>query len=294
MQWVRALMVAGVMGAVAMGALDAQARPQSPPPAAGGLSGTWQAPTPAGGTVTLVLTQAGQRITGTLSGNGAQFQVEAELGEDGGFYGTARGQGGALFIGGELQEGALGLALAELTADGMPDMRSAQELRMTRAAAGAVAAAPGSPGVPAGAGGAPGNAPAGGAAAAPSAGAGGGVAALGSTPQDQQIATLLLSSPWCWMSYSQISGTTRTERLAFRQDGRFTSGQQRESAQNNQYGSYYGSGSDGQQGFWKVQSSQLMLSADGQRFEALPLQITRNSNGYPIITANGREYYQCN
>lgn len=287
MHWARAGLLAGLVGMAMVG--DAHAQGRTPVAAPAGFNGSWQAPTPAGGALTLVLTQSGAQIRGTLSGNGAQFEVEAQLGADGGFYGTARSRAGTLFIGGELQGDQLGLALAEMTAQGVPDMRTAQEVRMTRAATGAAA------GTAAGAAGgaSPSTAP-----SAPSAAGSGAAGAarseLAATPADQQVAQLLLSSPWCTMQYSQQMGATTVERVTFGRDGRFASRTQRESAVNNSQGSYYGNSSDGVQGMWRVQGGNLMLSADGQRFEATPLQISRNSNGYPIVTAAGKEYYQCN
>jgi hypothetical protein len=291
MRCARAVVVAGLVVASGGAELGAQGRGQTPatPASAGGFAGTWEARTPAGGTLTLVLTQQGTQVRGTLSGNGLQFEVEAQVGADGGFYGTARGRDGTLFIGGETDGAQLGLALAELTAAGVPDPRTAQELRMTRAAAGAGA---GSASAAAGSG----SAASGGAGAGAGAGAatGRGDASLAATPQDQQIATLLMSSPWCNMRYAQQMGATTIERVTFTRDGRFASRTQRESAVNNSQGSYYGNSTDGAGGFWRVQNGNLMLSADGQRFEAAPLQISRNSNGYPIVTAAGKEYYQCN
>jgi len=37
----------------------------------------------------------------------------------------------------------------------------------------------------------------------------------------------------------------------------------------------------------------LLISADGTTWQPLSLQITQNSNGYPIVTADGKEYSQC-
>jgi hypothetical protein len=254
-------------------------------------AGSWEASVPNGGKVTLVLRQEGRRITGTLSGNGSTFTVEAEVAADGGFYGTARAREGAVFIGGERQGAALGLALADLNSAGMPDLRSAQELRLTRSSVVASAPADAPAGGSTGAGAPAGNAPA--ASANPNA-APGGTTALGTTPADQQIAQLLVSSPWCNMQYSQQMGATTIERVVFSRDGRVTSGTQRESAVNNQYGSYYGRSNDGTQGFWRVQNGNLMLSGDGQAYQPNRLVISRNSNGYPIVTSGTKEYYQCN
>ncbi len=253
------------------------------------VEGTWEAATPSGGKITLVLQQSGSRVTGTLSGNGAQFAVEAEFGADGGFYGTARGRDGSLVIGGELDGAALGLALAELTAAGVPDMRSAQELRMQRVSAGGATPSTTGPGTAASA--APGAsgtaAPRGGASAAPPANA------LAATPADRQLADLLVSSMWCNLQYSQQMGATTVERVVFGRDGRIASRTQRESAVNNSQGSYYGLGTDAVQGYWRVQGGRLQLSQDGRNYEPVPLTVSRNSNGYPIITTNNKEYYQC-
>lgn len=257
-----------------------------------GFSGNWEATTPNGGKITLLLRQDGRRVTGTLSGNGSRFEVEAEIGEDGGFYGTARAQAGALFIGGERSGDQLGVALAELTSAGVPDMRTAQELRMQRVAATADAAAPSAA---SGGKGTAGSAPAVGARAGTGSGnTGAGAGTSGSSPADQQLAQLLISSPWCNMRYSQQMGATTIERVVFTRDGRMVSRTQRESAVNNREGSYYGNSTDGSQGYWRVQNGALQLSADAQRYESTPLVVTRNSNGYPIITAAGKEYNQCN
>lgn len=256
-----------------------------------GFAGSWEAAAPNGGTISLVLRQEGKRVMGTLSGNGNRFEVEAEIAADGGFYGTARSQAGRLFIGAERSGEQLGVALAELTAAGVPDLRSAQELRMRRVSAVAGGSATPSAGKPrTGASGGAG-APTAGAAGSGRAGAGAGA---GGSPADQQLTQLLLSSPWCNMRYSQQMGATTIERVVFSRDGRMVSRTQRESAVNNREGSYYGNSADATQGFWRVQNGALMLSADGRAYEPTPVTVSRNSNGYPIVTAAGKEYYQCN
>lgn len=50
----------------------------------------------------------------------------------------------------------------------------------------------------------------------------------------------------------------------------------------------------GKQGRWKVQDNVLHLSGDGFNWEPQPLQITQNSNAYPIVKAGGKEYMICN
>jgi hypothetical protein len=38
----------------------------------------------------------------------------------------------------------------------------------------------------------------------------------------------------------------------------------------------------------------LQVSGDGAQWAPVNLSVSRNSNGYPIITADGTEYMQCN
>lgn len=259
-----------------------------------GFAGSWEFSAPNGTKVSLVLRQDGRRVLGSLSGNGSRFEVEAEVAADGLFYGTAKAQAGTLFIGGELNGEQLGVALAEMTAAGVPDMRNAQEMRMQRVSASTAEASPRSsgkgtaPGAAAGAAAGPGN------QSGPARGNPAGGNATASTPADQQLSQLLISSPWCYMRYSQAMGATTTERVVFSRDGRVVSRTQRESAVNNSEGSYYGNSTDGEQGFWRTQTGSLMLSADGQNFQPAPITVTRNSNGYPIITMGAKEYNQCN
>jgi len=122
-------------------------------------------------------------------------------------------------------------------------------------------------------------------------GAGGGVAA---SPQDQQIAQLLLRSAWCSFSYSSTSGASSKERIVFQPDGsgiRQSGGETYSSG----YGGTYAGQSSGARPFqWRVQGGNLMASTDGMQWEPVPLQITTNSSGYPIITSGRKEYMMCN
>lgn len=105
---------------------------------------------------------------------------------------------------------------------------------------------------------------------------------------------LLLSSAWCSFSYNKISGTTKTTRARFYSNGSYAFGNQRESQSSGQYGSVYGqSGGDGG-GRWQVQNGELYMGEDGGPLEPVQTVLKRNSNGYPIIVADGVEYMQCN
>lgn len=119
-----------------------------------------------------------------------------------------------------------------------------------------------------------------------------GAASPGSGAQEP-LGQLLLSSAWCSFSYS--NGTTRTSRVQFLPNGTWSSGSNRETSWSGQNGSFYGQNSSGEGGQWAVKGGQLLMSAPPEvpALTPLPLTVTRNSNGYPILTADGKEYSQC-
>jgi hypothetical protein len=104
---------------------------------------------------------------------------------------------------------------------------------------------------------------------------------------------LLLSSAWCSFSYNKISGTTKTARARFHANGTYSFGNQRESQSSNQYGSVYGQSSGGGGGRWQVQGGELYMGEGDEPLEPVHTVLKRNSNGYPIIVADGVEYMQC-
>jgi hypothetical protein len=53
-------------------------------------------------------------------------------------------------------------------------------------------------------------------------------------------------------------------------------------------------GNRGDGGRWKVSGGMLYLSSGNEPMQPVNLSVTRNSNGYPIVKANGTEYMQCN
>jgi hypothetical protein len=113
------------------------------------------------------------------------------------------------------------------------------------------------------------------------------------TGQDAQIEQVLLSSPWCYMRYSQTLGSTSTERGVFYRDGRLVVQTGHEMVSSGQNGTAYGSGSGGAVYRWRVANGDLHLSENGGPFNPAGLRITQNSNGYPILNVDGKEYSQC-
>lgn len=278
------------------------------PAAAQNYSGTYLMQTPNGGTITLTLKQgAGGKAAGTMSGNGASFQLAGQL-QGPELVGQVSGGGNTAWFEASLDGTELHLIVADVGANGQPDLEKARELLFSRSGTAMAAPvqpqrgtpapppapAPRSPATPR----APQAAPRAQAAApAPPAQAAG-------SPQDQQLRNFLLSSAWCSFSYSQTSGSTSTSRNVFLANGILMIGTNYEGGTTNQNGggnvdlgggasgSYYSQSQGGQQARWMVQGGQLHVDL-GQGMQPVPMQITRNSNGYPIITTGGKEYSQC-
>ncbi len=244
-------------------------------------TGTYRGEAGDGSAMTMTLTQGqGGRVTGSYTGGGVTAPVNGQVSG-----GTLTGQ---LVLGGTRWafEGALNgerldLVAAPLGPDGTPVLDQATIVSLNRSST----TAPATP-VPAPTG------PPGGPAA-------------GGSVQDRQLTQLLLGSPWCSFSYSQTSGATNSSRNVFLPDGRLQTSSNYEGGTVNQQGggtvnlgggatgSVYSQSQGGGTARWRVQGGQLHLDV-GAGWQVIALQVTRNSNGYPIITADGKEYSQCN
>lgn len=122
---------------------------------------------------------------------------------------------------------------------------------------------------------------------------------------DAQLRQLLLSGPWCHFSYAggSYGGTTKQERVVFRADGTLTHSGGAESSysgqENNQYGDStgnwgaWGGNRQATSARWQLKGGVLGLTEDGANWEFIALQVSRNSEGWPIINADGKEYFRC-
>ena len=232
-------------------------------------SGTYTAKNNQGGTVTLALKQdAKGNATGTLSGNDTTFQVKATVNAEG-LYGTVTSEGGTLLIAAQLEGAQLKVVLAEPLPNGQPNMAAARRLVMARSGS-----APAATRVQAGPGPGPGQAQA-------------------QAGQDGQISAFLMGNAWCGFTYNKTTGASRSERVVFHGNGMITQGTNAESYSSGYGGSVAGQSRGGNQGRWKVQNSTLLLSQDGMNWEPQQVQVTRNSNGSPILKSGGKEYMVC-
>jgi hypothetical protein len=225
--------------------------------AADNFAGTYTARNPQGNVVTLTLKQDAQgKVSGTLSGQGLTFKVEAEVRPEG-LVGMLSGEGGTLFLISRLRGAELDVLLAEPGPTGQPNMQATRQFAMTRGAAKkpAAAAKPAAP--------------------------------------EQEAVQFLTANPWCSFTYNQRSGTSTRERVVFRPDGTVSQQGGAETYSSGRNGTVAGQHASGNQGRWRVRGGQLELSADGAKWTAQPLEVTKNSNGYPIIKSGGKEYMVC-
>ena len=108
-----------------------------------------------------------------------------------------------------------------------------------------------------------------------------------------ELSALLLSSPWCSFSYNKVSGASRQERVVFWADGTWGSGARAESYSSGAYGSVAGQRNSGSGGRWQARGGRLLMSEGNGPLEDVGLTVSRNSNGYFILKAEGKEYAQC-
>ncbi|MEK6734348.1 MAG: hypothetical protein AABY27_04495 [Pseudomonadota bacterium] len=111
--------------------------------------------------------------------------------------------------------------------------------------------------------------------------------------QDSQLAQLILSSAWCSFSYNSVSGASSSSRYKYFSDGTFSYGSQAETYSSGYGGTYAGGSQSGDSGRWSLNGNQMTLTFNnGQQLSSI-LQINYNSNGYPIIVADGTEFSKC-
>lgn len=113
---------------------------------------------------------------------------------------------------------------------------------------------------------------------------------------NDQLSQLLVSSAWCHLRYNQAAGTSHTTKIRFNPNGSWSDFSEHDIYIANNLGSAQSTSNSQSGGQWAVKGGQLYMSNPPETPELalVPLSITRNSNGYPIITADGREYSMCN
>lgn len=116
-----------------------------------------------------------------------------------------------------------------------------------------------------------------------------------------KLSRLLLSTAWCHFRYNQVSGSSHQERVVFRADGTWRKGARGESYSSGMYGTASGQTDSTAGGRWKTKGStwltttgaSLLLSEGNGPLQDAGLEISENSNGYPILKVGGKEYSSC-
>lgn len=123
-----------------------------------------------------------------------------------------------------------------------------------------------------------------------------------STGNDEAIKQVLLANDWCSFSYSGGGGGygssgsyghSSTSRVHLSPDGSISRRSGSENYSSSQYGSVASQGNSGDGGRWQVRGGVLYLSSGNAPLQPVSLSITRNSNGSPILKADGVEYMRC-
>ena len=104
---------------------------------------------------------------------------------------------------------------------------------------------------------------------------------------------LLLSSMWCHFTYNKTTGYSHQKRVRFNANGTYSTGSRGEGSSSGSGGSMASQRDSAASGLWRVMNGELFMSEGAGGLEQVQTVLKRNSNGYPIIVADGAEYSQC-
>jgi hypothetical protein len=107
------------------------------------------------------------------------------------------------------------------------------------------------------------------------------------------LTNLLLSRAWCAFSYNQNTGYSSTTRVRFFKNGTYSADQGGEGYSSGSGGTYASQSNSGAAGYWKIVKGALYMSEGEGQLQPVNLRVTKNSNGYPILIADGQEYSGC-
>jgi len=109
---------------------------------------------------------------------------------------------------------------------------------------------------------------------------------------DEQAKQVLTNTAWCSFTYNKVSGTSTTRKVVFRRDGVMTVNGGAETYSSGIGGAYAGQSINSNVMKWKLKNLQLFVDK-GNGYQDIGLTATKNSNGYIILHAEGREYSMC-
>lgn len=109
-----------------------------------------------------------------------------------------------------------------------------------------------------------------------------------------KMSRLLLSSAWCSFSYNKVSGASSQSRAVFSPDGTWATYSQREGYSSGSGGTYSSQNNASDGGRWREDGGEISMStSENPQLSPVEMRVSYNSNGSPIITADGVEYASC-
>ena len=119
-------------------------------------------------------------------------------------------------------------------------------------------------------------------------------APAGGKAGNDQLSQLLLSSAWCSFTYNKTTGYSNTTRVQFFPDGTYQVGARGEGYSSGYGGTMASQHDSGSSGRWQSKGGALWMSEGQGELGQIPgFRVTQNSNGSPIINADGKEYMLC-
>ncbi len=115
----------------------------------------------------------------------------------------------------------------------------------------------------------------------------------GSLYAQGSLSGLLTSTPWCSFRYNKTTGYSSSTRYQFFTDGTYSKGGRSEGHSSGSGGTFGSQRNTGSSGQWQLQGNALYYSSGGSVQGPANLVIKRNSNGSPIIVADGVEFVPC-
>ena len=111
--------------------------------------------------------------------------------------------------------------------------------------------------------------------------------------QEAAFSQLLQSSPWCTFRYNKITGYSNSTRYRFYENGSYAVSSQGEGYSSGAGGTFSSQNNSGNSGRWAVRDGLFLMSKGQGEMGTVTVSVRNNSNGAPIIVADGVEYSQC-
>ena len=111
--------------------------------------------------------------------------------------------------------------------------------------------------------------------------------------EGNRLQELLTATPWCSFKYNKVTGYSNTTRYQFFNNGTYFSGGASEGYSSGSGGTFSSQRNKQSGGNWRLHGNALYVTINGVVQEPAFLTVKMNSNGTPIIMADGMEFSPC-